>query len=169
MLKSMTGFGAGTAKADGVQISIELSSVNRKQLDVSLRLPYALAGLEAQVHKIIKERLSRGRIIGTVQLEDGLASFNILAPLLFFFMVTTVMRETTLFVKIRPPEATEVQKLEKKSLVSFIYIGPPTKTALYGTEPRIQLNDSFQSLDTFRQTCFAPIPCRRQCRPSYPP
>ena len=69
MLKSMTGFGAGIAKADGVQISIELSSVNRKQLDVSLRLPYALAGLEAQIQKIIKERLSRGRITGAVQLE----------------------------------------------------------------------------------------------------
>ena len=69
MLKSMTGFGAATAKADGVQISVELSSVNRKQLDVSLRLPYALAGMEARAQKIIKETVSRGRITGVVQLE----------------------------------------------------------------------------------------------------
>ena len=39
--------------------------------------------------------------------------------------------------------ATEIQKLEKKSLVSYIYIGPPTNTALYGTESRIQLNDQY--------------------------
>ncbi|MBC8206449.1 MAG: YicC family protein [Kiritimatiellales bacterium] len=68
-LKSMTGFGAATAKADGVQISVELSSVNRKQLDVSLRLPTALAGMEAHAQNIIKETVSRGRITGVVQLE----------------------------------------------------------------------------------------------------
>ena len=69
MLKSMTGFGAGSAKADGVQISVELSSVNRKQLDVSLRLPPVLAGQEARVQSIIKETVSRGRITGVVQFE----------------------------------------------------------------------------------------------------
>jgi biopolymer transport protein ExbD len=62
--------------------------------------------------------------------------------LLFFFMVTTTMREATLLVKITPPEATEVQKLEKKSLVDYIYIGPPIKKKL-GTDSRIQLNDQF--------------------------
>ncbi len=70
-LKSMTGFGAGTAKADGVQISVELSSVNRKQLDVSLRLPSVLAGLESRVQSRVKESVSRGRISGTVQLETA--------------------------------------------------------------------------------------------------
>lgn len=69
MLKSMTGFGAGSAKADGVQVTVELSSVNRKQLDVSLRLPPALAGTEAQAQKIIKETVSRGRISGSVKME----------------------------------------------------------------------------------------------------
>jgi len=68
---------------------------------------------------------------------------DIIFMLLFFFMVTTVMREVTLIVKIKPPEATEVQKLERKSLVSYIYIGEPKKVNLYGTKPRIQLNDQF--------------------------
>lgn len=69
MLKSMTGFGAGAAKADGVAVRVELSSVNRKQLDVSLRMPPALAGLEACAQKIVKETVSRGRVAGTVQVE----------------------------------------------------------------------------------------------------
>ncbi|HQO49158.1 MAG TPA: biopolymer transporter ExbD [Bacteroidales bacterium] len=68
---------------------------------------------------------------------------DIIFMLLFFFMVTTVMREVTLKVKVKLPVATEVQKLEKKSLVSYIYIGPPTNTTMYGTESRIQLNDQF--------------------------
>jgi len=67
---------------------------------------------------------------------------DIIFMLLFFFMVTTTMKDTSLLVKITVPEATEVQKLEKKSLVSFIYVGKPIKT-LYGSESRIQLNDQF--------------------------
>jgi biopolymer transport protein ExbD len=70
---------------------------------------------------------------------------DIIFMLLFFFMVTTVMRETTLFVKVQQPEATEVQKLERKELVGYIYVGPPTR-AEYGTEPRIQLNDVFANV-----------------------
>jgi biopolymer transport protein ExbD len=66
--------------------------------------------------------------------------------LLCFFMVSTSMRETTLIVKVRLPEATEVQKLERKSLVSYIYVGQPVKSN-YGTESRIQLNDQFAKID----------------------
>ena len=69
---------------------------------------------------------------------------DIIFMLLFFFMVTTTMREITLIVQVKPPEATEVQKLEKKSLVSYIYVGVPLKTQ-FGTESRIQLNDAFAS------------------------
>ncbi|MDY0103226.1 MAG: biopolymer transporter ExbD [Lentimicrobium sp.] len=71
---------------------------------------------------------------------------DIIFMLLFFFMVTTTMREVTLKVRNRMPEASEVQKLEKKALVSFIYIGPPMQSKLYGTESRIQLNDSFRNV-----------------------
>ena len=58
-------------------------------------------------------------------------------------MVTTVMRETTLLVELKIPKATEIKKMEKKSLVSYIYIGTPTQSqqATFGTKARIQLND----------------------------
>ena len=70
---------------------------------------------------------------------------DIVFMLLFFFMVTTVMREVTLKVKVVTPQATEVNKLERKSLVSYIYIGEPTEQlqAQFGTADRIQLNDAF--------------------------
>ncbi len=79
---------------------------------------------------------------GVPQINTGSMS-DIIFMFLFFFMVITKMRENTLFVKVSPPQATEIQKLEKKSLVSSIYIGEPMKANLYGTEPRIQLNDQF--------------------------
>lgn len=80
---------------------------------------------------------------------------DIIFMLLFFFMVTTTMREVTLKVRIKAPEATEVQKLEKKALVSFIYIGPPTQSKMYGTESRIQLNDSFRTIGDIAEFVYA--------------
>ncbi|MEA3444593.1 MAG: biopolymer transporter ExbD [Bacteroidota bacterium] len=70
---------------------------------------------------------------------------DIVFMLLFFFMVSTVMRETSLKIDVTVPAATEIIKLEKKSLVSYIYVGAPMNQfqSKYGTEPRIQLNDQF--------------------------
>lgn len=76
---------------------------------------------------------------------------DIIFMFLFFFMVITNMREATLFVKVLPPQATEIQKLEKKSLASSIYVGQPMKTAMFGTEPRIQLNDQFAEVKDIRE------------------
>ncbi len=78
---------------------------------------------------------------GTSQDIPTSALPDIIFMLLFFFMVTTVLRETELLVKNALPNATQLQKLEKKSLVSFIYIGEPKDTDKYGSEPRIQVND----------------------------
>ena len=58
--------------------------------------------------------------INTASLPD------IVFMLLFFFMTTTVMKEVDLKVDIRLPDASEATKLEKKDLVSFIYIGKPS-------------------------------------------
>lgn len=78
---------------------------------------------------------------------------DIIFMLLFFFMVITTMRESTLFVKITVPQGTEISKLEKKSLVSYINIGVPQQKyqAKYGTEPRIQLNDQISEVSDIAQ------------------
>jgi biopolymer transport protein ExbD len=68
---------------------------------------------------------------------------DIIFMLLFFFMVTTVLRETDIMVEQKLPKATQLKKLERKSLVSYVYIGKPKKAEQYGTEPRIQVNDVF--------------------------
>ena len=77
---------------------------------------------------------------------------DIVFMLLFFFMVTTSMRETENKVMIKLPEASEVVKLERKDLASYINIGTPIQTmqAQYGTDARIQLNDSFKTTDDIR-------------------
>tara|TARA_B110000014_G_C19837513_1_gene434233 strand:+ start:128 stop:595 length:468 start_codon:yes stop_codon:yes gene_type:complete len=97
--------------------------------------------------KFRKEGKKEMPAVSTASLPD------IVFMLLFFFMVTTVMRETTLFVNVTTPKATEIKKLKKKSLVSYIYIGSPIKRlqAAYGSAPRIQLNDAFASVDEIQE------------------
>ena len=98
--------------------------------------------------KFKKKKAGGVPAISTAALPD------IVFMLLFFFMVTTVMREVTLKVKITTPEATEIKKLEKKSLVSYIYIGAPVERlqGQFGTADRIQLNDAFATKEDI-------IPC----------
>ena len=70
---------------------------------------------------------------------------DLIFTILFFFMIVTTMREVTLKVKFTTPQGTELEKLGKKSTVSFIYIGPPTDALRdqMGSGTRIQLNDRY--------------------------
>ncbi len=83
--------------------------------------------------------------ISTASLPD------IVFMLLFFFMVTTVMRETDLKLKQTLPFATEIKKLERKSLVSYIYVG---KIEGQGGD-KIQLNDRISSIEDIKYFVFA--------------
>ena len=70
---------------------------------------------------------------------------DLIFTILFFFMIVTTMREVTLKVKFVVPAGTELEKLEKKSAVSCVYVGPPTDQlrAQFGSSTRIQLNDRY--------------------------
>src|ERR1700727_70614 len=68
-MRSMTGYGRGTATFEGRQIAVELSSVNRKQAEISLSLPGALLELEPRVRDEINAHISRGRLTVVVGLH----------------------------------------------------------------------------------------------------
>ena len=73
---------------------------------------------------------------------------DIVFMLLFFFMVVTVMREDTLKIENRLPQADQVEKLEKKYPISYIYAGKPAKGyENLGEEARLQLNDKFAEVE----------------------
>jgi len=93
--------------------------------------------------KFQKKRGKAKPAISTASLPD------IIFMLLFFFMVVTVMRDSTLKVAVSTPSATELTKLEKKSLVNYLFIGVPTPDyqELAGTKPRLQLGDKFATFD----------------------
>jgi len=68
---------------------------------------------------------------------------DVVFMLLFFFMVTTQLRDSSIIVKQRIPQASQLRKLERKTLVAYLYIGEPTKVDQWGNEPKIQANDVF--------------------------
>lgn len=84
---------------------------------------------------------------GKIKKEMGAISTaslpDIVFMLLFFFMVATVLRTEDEKVKVVKPEASEVEKLEKKHLIKYINIGPPQDKERFGNNPVIQLNDNF--------------------------
>ncbi len=93
--------------------------------------------------KFKKSRSGGQPAVNTASLPD------IVFMLLFFFMVSTTMKEVDMKVLVSPAQATELVKLERKELVTFIYVGIPLRAfqSLYGTEPRIQLNDQFATVE----------------------
>ena len=71
MIKSMTGFGRGEWQEDEKRVEVEVKSFNHRYLDISPHLPRRLNSLEAQVRNVIKQRVSRGRVEVSVQIEDS--------------------------------------------------------------------------------------------------
>lgn len=88
----------------------------------------------------------------TLQAVSTASLPDIVFMLLFFFMLVTVLREDEPKVEFVPPQASEINRVQHKHLVRYINIGPPVgamKEQL-GSEPRIQLDDSFHSAGDIR-------------------
>src|ERR1051325_6464780 len=68
-MKSMTGYGRGEAGREGIKITTEITSVNRKQSEISVYLPRELESLEAQARAELNKRVARGRVTVKVALH----------------------------------------------------------------------------------------------------
>ncbi len=62
MLKSMTGYGKGTASGDNFSVTVDMRSVNNRNLDIHWRAPQDLAPLEITLKKQVQAAISRGRV-----------------------------------------------------------------------------------------------------------
>ena len=68
-LASMTGFGRGEAAAHGIRVTVEFSSVNRKQFECQISLPRQLGALESKLYTLVQNGVRRGQVKGSVQLS----------------------------------------------------------------------------------------------------
>ncbi len=88
---------------------------------------------------------------------------DIVFMLLFFFMVATVMRQNTLMIENNLPFADQVEKLDKKDLVMYIYAGKPSANyKKFGKEARIQLNDKFAEVKDVAAFIYAERETKRE-------
>lgn len=70
-MKSMTGYGRGECSRDGFKVTVELSSVNRKQTEISVNLPRDMEALEAPIRDLVNRNVSRGRLTVRVSLHTA--------------------------------------------------------------------------------------------------
>ncbi|MDI6752870.1 MAG: YicC/YloC family endoribonuclease [Thermodesulfobacteriota bacterium] len=71
MIKSMTGYGRGEWEGDGKRVEVEVKSFNHRYCDIIPHLPRRLNSLEGQVRSLIKQRVARGRIEVSVQIDNA--------------------------------------------------------------------------------------------------
>ena len=75
-IRSMTGFGEGKATLADLSLSVQISTVNKKQLDIHISLPKYISYLEAEAHKQIRKALSRGRVNATISIKESKKSLS---------------------------------------------------------------------------------------------
>src|SRR5881409_1636297 len=75
-MKSMTGYGRGECAQDGFKVTVELSSVNRKQTEISAYLPHELEALESRIRDEVNRRVARGRLTVKVSLHAADGAVN---------------------------------------------------------------------------------------------
>jgi uncharacterized protein (TIGR00255 family) len=91
-MKSMTGFGRGTAQGDGFNVAVDLKTVNNRFIDIHLRSSTDLSSFEALVRRRIGDRLSRGRVDVNISVERaGEVGYELNRPLIAGFI--QAMRE----------------------------------------------------------------------------
>ena len=70
-MKSMTGFGSGTATKDGITCTVEIKSVNARFLDLFIRSPKQMNPFESIIRGMVQERINRGKVEVSVSIQDA--------------------------------------------------------------------------------------------------
>ena len=70
MIKSMTGFASLTREGENATVTVTVKGVNHRFLDLQMRLPSALAGIEARLRAVVQQKIARGRIELTVAIQS---------------------------------------------------------------------------------------------------
>ena len=70
-MKSMTGFGSGTATKDGITCTVEIKSVNARFLDLFIRSPKQINQFETIIRGLVQDRITRGKVEVSVSIQDA--------------------------------------------------------------------------------------------------
>lgn len=123
MIKSMTGYGGAKGAAQGLELSIELKSVNNRFLDTAVRMPRAYLFAEESVKSAVQRHISRGKVdvfitVDASQADDVIVKVN--EPLLRGYLETfrqvaenyELVNDATVMSVCRLPDVMTVEKQE---------------------------------------------------------
>ncbi|HCT71694.1 MAG: YicC/YloC family endoribonuclease [Lentimicrobium sp.] len=147
MLRSMTGYGKAVAKLNGKSVTIEIRSLNSKQLDMNVRLHPALRDNEPEIRAVVNRMLERGKIELTGNIDftgtDLPAVINRPVAISYYNELSSLARElgaveeNLLSVVMKMPEVTRLSKEE---------LTEEDRNSVFTA-----LNEALQQLDEFRK------------------
>lgn len=76
MIHSMTGYGKATAECTDKKVTVEIRSLNSKNLDINTRIPLLYREKELEIRKLLSERLQRGKVDFSINTESTAANKN---------------------------------------------------------------------------------------------
>lgn len=157
MLYSMTGFGRSTVIAYSKKITVEIKSLNSKQLDVSLRMPSLFRDSDLKIREMIGSRLERGKIDMNIyverygQTEDSTENFNIHFNTPVLKHIRRITFEACQELEINPP--SEWFQFFMRFPEAFHSDAPiPTATEAETAELMKAVEESLTELTDYRKT-----------------
>jgi uncharacterized protein (TIGR00255 family) len=123
MIKSMTGYGKSIAETPQKKIGIEIKSLNSKQLDLNLKIPWLYKEKELEIKSLISQKLERGKIDLFIYCDnldaDSIPAINKAAVMNYYNQIKEIsgelnlkMDENILSAILRLPEALKTEKSE---------------------------------------------------------
>ena len=177
-MKSMTGYGKGTASLDGRELTVELKSVNHRFLDISMRLPRVLACIEDVLRKTIEARLNRGHVdvfVNYRNTRSDAKSVRVDDALLSAYVAAAKAANASLFLTddltlsnvLRLPDATEIVPADEDNEALIALAQEATDLALdgliearsaEGERLKAALTAGIDALAGFREEIFTRAP-----------
>jgi uncharacterized protein (TIGR00255 family) len=136
MLRSMTGFGSAGGSVEGVEYGVEMRSVNNRYLKCMVKLPESWSHAEAEIEKLLRERLQRGTVTLTVRMrvpdEQAACHVNTAALSAYLDQIRVLEVDTNPMLRIdlgsllllpgvcEPPSLADLCERTKEGLMALI-------------------------------------------------
>ena len=123
MIKSMTGFGKAVAETPQKKITIEVKSLNSKQLDINTKIPWLYKEKEPEIRNMISQKLDRGKIDVSINIDllgdEGIPVINKSVVINYYNQLREIADELNigfddqiLSMIMKLPESLKTEKLE---------------------------------------------------------
>lgn len=149
MIRSMTGYSNLRTEEDGFSISVSVKSTNHRNLDLQLRLPSALEPLEVLLRRLIKDRVTRGHVELTVNLDRAAATGTLINRKLLDVYVSAFHELRSQFGSSSEPDLLALLQIPGMIMTGKGELSPPELERIQQALERV-VADLFNRLNEMR-------------------